>query len=86
MVWLVDCEGTSFVCAPIFHSQPFFYDVFTAVACYNISLSLEQTGALSRALQSAREAWHIRLKTLPPGHKHVSDAEKRVRRLEQATR
>ncbi len=62
------------------------------MACYNISLSLEQTSSielpghkvrvLSRALEAAREAWHIRLKTLPHGHKDISDAEELVRRLE----
>ena len=60
--------------------------VHTALACYNISFSLEQTGALPRALEAAREALRIRQAALPPGHKFISDAEERVRKLEQATR
>jgi hypothetical protein len=61
-------------------------DVIAASACSDISRSLERTGALPRALEAAREALRIRQATLPPGHKDVSDAGERVRKLEQATR
>ncbi len=61
-------------------------DVIAASACYHISSSLERTGALPRALEAAREALRIRQATLPPGHEDISDAEERVRRLEQDSR
>ena len=64
----------------------FSSDLFSALACYNISFSLEQTGALPRALEAAREALRIWQAALPPGHEDISDAEERVRELEQATR
>ncbi len=58
-----------------------FTTLFTAMACYNISLSYEQSGALPRALEAAREALRIWQATLPPGHKYITDAEKLVRRF-----
>ena len=64
----------------------FSSDLFSALACYNISFSLERTGALPRALEAAREALRTWQATLPPGHEDISDAEERVRKLEQATR
>ena len=64
----------------------YFHRPFSALACYNISFSLERTGALPRALEAAREALRIWQATLPPGHEDISDAEERVRELEQATR
>ncbi len=68
------------------HPRLFSRDVIAAHACYNISSSLERTGALPRALEAAREAMRIWQATLPPGHKDISDAEELVRRLEEATR
>ena len=64
----------------------FSSDLFSALACYNISFSLERTGALPRALEAAREALRTWQAALPPGHEDISDAEERVRKLEQATR
>ena len=63
-----------------------FTTLFTATACYNISLSYEQSGALPRALEAAREALRIWQSALLPGHSHISLAEKLVRRLEVAVR
>ena len=63
-----------------------FTTLFTAMACYNISLSYEQSGALPRALEAAREALRIWQSTLPPGHSHISFAEELVRHLEVAVR
>ncbi len=68
------------------HFLVFLVDFFTALAYYNISWSYEQAGALFRALEAAREALRIRQSTLPPGHEAITDAEKRVRRLEVAVR
>ena len=59
---------------------------YSATALFNISFSHETANAPSRALQCSREALCIRRTTLPAGHKHVADAEMRVRRLEQALR
>ncbi len=71
-----------------FHRPPFVFvsDVFTALAFYNISFSYEANGALPRALEAAREALCIWKLALPPGHEDISDAEERVRKLEQAMR
>jgi hypothetical protein len=54
------------------------------LACYNISFSYEDSGALPRALEAAREALRIWQAALPPGHEDVTDAEERVRDLQQA--
>ena len=56
----------------------------TGLAMYNISLSYEQTGDMSRAMECAREALRIWQAALPPGHEDVVAAEKLLRRLEQA--
>ena len=75
----------------VFVSLPRPIDVFqvtfmSALACYNISFSLERTGALPRASEAAREALRIWQATLPPGHESISKAEERVCELEQTTR
>ena len=57
--------------------------VLPGMSLYNISFSYEQAGDLDRAIECAREAlriWHA----LPQGHKYIVDAQKFVRRLEQA--
>ena len=58
--------------------------LFSGMALYNISLSYETSGSLPRALECAREALRIWQAALPQGHKYIVDAQKRVRRLEQA--
>ena len=57
-----------------------YFIPFTGMALYNLSFSYEQC-----ALDCAREALRIRRAALPPGHRDVKNAEKSVRRLEQAT-
>ena len=52
---------------------------------YNISFSYEQTGALPRALECAREALRSWRVSRPPGHKNIKNAEKRVLKLERAS-
>jgi hypothetical protein len=71
-----------------FFATPFVFPVtlFTALAFYNISFCYQDNGALPRALEAAHEALRIWKLALPPGHDDITDAEKRVRRLEQATR
>jgi hypothetical protein len=60
-------------------------DVFFAGRAFNnISFSYETSGSLPRALECAREALRIWQASLPPGHKNVADAQRRVRRFEQA--
>ena len=57
--------------------------VLPGMSLYNIIVSYAQAGDSHRAIECAREAlriWHA----LPPGHEDVVDAQKRVRRLEQA--
>ena len=69
---------------------PFGFVVFfcchvsSALTCYDISFSYEYTGKLPYALEAAREALKIWKAALPSGHEDVTDAEKRVRDLEQA--
>ena len=58
--------------------------VLPGMSLYNISFSYEQAGDLDRAIECAREALHIWQAALPQGHKYIVDAQKRVRRLEQA--
>jgi hypothetical protein len=58
--------------------------VLTGLALYNISCSYVQAGDLFRAMECAREALRIWQAALPPGHEDVVDAQKLVRRLEQA--
>ncbi len=58
----------------------------SATTLFNISFSHETANVLSRALQCSREALGIRRGALPAGHKHVADAEMRVRHLEQSLR
>jgi hypothetical protein len=59
-------------------------DFFSGMTLFNISFSYETSGSLPRALECAREALRIWQASLPPGHEDVSDAQSRVRRLEQA--
>jgi len=56
---------------------------FSGFAVKNISYFHERSGALSRALEFARESLRI-WQTLPPGHNQVADAKIRVCNLEQA--
>ena len=58
--------------------------VLTGMSLYNISLSYYRAGNMSRAMECAREALRIWQAALPSGHEDVVDAEKLVRRLEQA--
>ena len=58
--------------------------VLPGMSLYNISFSYEQAGDLDRAIECAREALHIWQAALPQGHEDIVDAQKRVRRLEQA--
>ncbi len=58
--------------------------VLTGMSLYNISLSYYRDGNMSLAMECAREALRIWQASLPPGHEDVVDAEKLVRRLEQA--
>jgi len=58
--------------------------MLTGMSLYNISSSYRRAGDMSRAMECAREALRIWQAALPPGHKHVVDAEELVRRLEQA--
>ena len=58
--------------------------VLPGMSLYNISFSYEQAGDLDRAIECAREALRIWQAALPPGHEDVVDAQKLVRRLEQA--
>ena len=58
--------------------------VLPGMSLYNISFSYEQAGDLDRAIECAREALRIWQAALSPGHKYIVDAQKRVRRLEQA--
>ena len=60
------------------------FHVSSALACYNISFSHEDSGALPIARDAAREALRIWRAALPPGHEDVTDAEERVRDLQQA--
>jgi len=53
------------------------------LAFYNISFSYENTGAVPRALECAREALRTWRASRPPGHEDIEDAEERVRELEQ---
>ena len=55
--------------------------VLPGMSLYNISFSYEQAGDLDRAIECAREALRI---WLPPGHKYIVYAQKRVRDLEEA--
>jgi hypothetical protein len=60
-------------------------DLFIAgMTLYNISFSYETSGSLPRALECAREALRIWQASLPPGHEHIADAQRQVRRLERA--
>jgi hypothetical protein len=54
------------------------------MACYNISVSYKDSGALPRALEAACEALRIWQVALPPEHEDVTDAEKLARDLQQA--
>jgi hypothetical protein len=54
------------------------------LAFYNISFSLEISGALPRAMECAREALRIWQASRPPGHEDITDAEERVHKLELA--
>jgi len=54
------------------------------MSLYNISFSYVQAGDLHRAIECARQALRIWQAALPPGHEDIVDAQKRVRRLEQA--
>jgi hypothetical protein len=67
----------------VFIPRPILFsiDLFSALACYNVSLSLERAGSLPRALEAAREALRMWQATQPLGHKDISDAEKLVRWL-----
>ena len=58
--------------------------MITGMSLYNISFSYEQAGDLHRAIECARQALRIWQAALPPGHEDIVDAQKRVRRLEQA--
>ena len=53
------------------------------LSLYNISFSYEQTGALPRALECAREALRSWRVSRPSGHEDIEDAEERVRKLER---
>ena len=55
----------------------------TGLAMYNISLSYEQAGDMSLAMECAREALRVWQAALPSGHQYVVAAKERVRRLEQ---
>ncbi len=57
--------------------------VCLGLAFYNISFSYENTGALPRALECAREALRSWRVSRPPGHEDIEDAEERVRALEE---
>ena len=57
---------------------------FTGISLHNISFSYEQTGALPRALECAREALRSWRVSRPPGHEDIEDAEERVGKLERA--
>ena len=61
-------------------------DEWSGLVFYNISFSLERSGALPRAMECAREALRIWQASCPPGHEDITDAEERVRKLELATR
>ncbi len=58
--------------------------MITGMSLFNISFSYEQAGDLHRAIECARQALRIWQAALPPGHEDIVDAQKRVRRLEQA--
>ena len=61
-----------------------FHHCFSALSCYNVSLSYRTAGVLPRALDAAREALRIWQRVLPSGHEDISDAEELVRALQQA--
>jgi hypothetical protein len=58
--------------------------VWLGLALFNMSFSLERTGALPRAMECAREALRIWQASRPPGHEDITDAEERVCELELA--
>ena len=63
-----------------------FCNLFSALACYNLSWIYVVNGDVSRALDVAREALRIWRLSLPPEHEYISRAQGLIRRLEEAVR
>ena len=56
------------------------------MALYNMSFSLERSGALPRAMECARQALRMWQASRPLGPGDITDAEKRLCKLELASR